>query len=427
MKLDKALEFPKGFLWGAAACAHQAEGGNVNNDWWAFEQEPGHIKDGSKSGKCNNHYELFESDFKLLQGMNQNAHRLGIEWSRIVPEEGKVNRAELDHYKKVLDAAKSCGLTVFATTHHFTSPLWFAKKGGFLEEKNLDHFKRYIEIIAKELSPHLTYWNTINEPAVYAVSGWMSGEFPPKHKNIAEAVAVLKNIILAHGIAYHGLHEFSPNKVQVGIVKNIPHFVPRDPDNPEDVKMAENQDNFFNEYHLRALDKGVLDLGGQPAEVPSLKGSTDFYGLNYYMQMICDHKSPMMPATAREGEPVSQMGWGVHPQGLYASLMRLKKYGKPIYITENGSATLDEQWRINYLALHIEVTHKAIKDGADVRGYFQWTSIDNFEWAEGWRPRFGLIAFDPKTFKRTIKKGGEFYAEVSKANALTPEILKKYE
>lgn len=426
MKLEETLYFPEGFLWGTASSAHQAEGNNIHNDWWAFEQQPGRIKNEHKSGKANNHYELFRSDFKLLKALNNNAHRLGIEWSRIFPDEDKINHKEIDHYKKVLDTAKEVGLTVFATTHHFSSPLWFANKGGFLIEKNLDYFKRYIEIIARELSPHLEFWNTINEPAVYATMGWLAGEFPPGHKDIVETLTVMKNIILAHAIAYHGLHEHSPNEVKVGIVKNIPHFVPKDPNNPEDVKTAQSQDEFFNEYHLRAIAEGVLQMGDKLEEVPSLKGSTDFYGINYYMQMICDSTKPMTPATARENELISQMGWGTHPQGLFASLFRLKKYGKPIYITENGIATNDEQWRINYLALHFKAMHNAIKEGADVRGYFHWTSVDNFEWAQGWTPKFGIIAFDPTTFKRTVKKGGFFFEEVAGSNSLTQTILDKY-
>jgi len=425
MKLDKAIEFPKEFLWGTAACAHQVEGDNTNNDWWAWEQKPDTIKNRDKSGKACNHYELYETDFKLLADLGTNAHRLGIEWSRIVPEEGTVNRDAIDHYKHVLECARNMGLDIHATTHHFSSPTWFTKKGGFINESNLDYFKRYIEIIARELSPYLNCWNTINEPAVYAVMGWMAGESPPGHQDVGEAMDVLRNIILAHAIAYNGLKEHSPNDVQVGIVKNIPHFIPANPEDRLDVQMAASQDKFFNEYHLNGIETGVLSLG-RDEEVPSLKGTTDFYGLNYYMEMVCDHDRPMGPVTARRGEKTTQMGWGVHPEGLHAGLIRLKKYGRPIYITENGIATDDDAWRVEYITQHLEQVRRAMDDGADVRGYFYWSSLDNFEWAQGWEPHFGLISFDRETFERKVKPSGEFYGECARAGAVTPEIVAKY-
>ncbi|UCD85559.1 MAG: glycoside hydrolase family 1 protein, partial [Deltaproteobacteria bacterium] len=330
MKLNKTIEFPKDFLWGTAASSHQVEGENIHNDWWDWEQKPDKIKNGDKSGKACNHYQLYETDFRILAGMGTNAHRLGIEWSRIVPEEGTINRDAIDHYKRVLDSARKAGLEVFATTHHFTSPLWFTKKGGFLIEKNLDYFKQYIEIIARELSPLLNYWNTINEPAVYAVMGWMNGIIPPGHQDVGESIKVLRNIILAHAAAYQGLKEYSSNEVQVGIVKNVPHFVPSDPESDQDIQMAATQDNFFNEYHLQGIETGVLNLG-EKEEISGLKGSTDFYGLNYYVEMICDQSHPTEPRFSRPDEKKTQMGWGVHPSGLYASIMRLKKYGRPIY------------------------------------------------------------------------------------------------
>jgi len=425
MKLEKPIEFPEDFLWGTAAAAHQVEGDNFHSDWWEWEQRPDTIKNGHKSGKACNHYELFETDFRLLRDLGTNAHRLSIEWSRVFPEENRVDQEALDHYKRVLDTARDMGLEVFATAHHFTSPLWFAKKNGFLLEKNIDHFKRYIEVIAKQLSPHLTYWNTINEPAVYAVMGWMAGEFPPGHQDVGEALDVLRNITIAHAAAYGGLKEYSPNDVRVGIVKNIPHFIPRDPDDRMDVQMARSQDKFFNEYILHGIETGVLQLGNQE-EVPELKGSTDFFGLNYYMKMVCDNDRPMGPMTALPDDKKTQMGWAVHPEGLYEAVMRLNKYGLPIYITENGIATDDEAWRVEYIAQHLQKIKESMDGGADVRGYFYWSNLDNFEWAEGWEPRFGLISFDPRTFERKIKPSGEFYGRCARAGAVTPELVEKF-
>ena len=425
MRLEKAIEFPEDFLWGTAACAHQVEGGNDKNDWWAWEQKPDTIKNRDKSGKACNHFEMYEQDFRILKDMGTNAHRLGIEWSRIFPDEGQVNTEAVDHYKRVLDTACDVGLEIFATVHHFTSPAWFTKKGGFMNERNLDHFKRYVEVLAKELSPHLKYWNTINEPAVYAVMGWMAGEFPPGHQDVEETLDVLRNIIIAHADAYRILKENSPNDVLVGIVKNMPHFVPSNPEDRLDIQMAAAQDKFFNEYHLHGMETGVLKFGKEE-EVPHLKDSTDFYGLNYYNEMICNHDRPMGPISARLKERKTQMGWGVHPTGLNAGLMRLNKYGKPIYVTENGIATDDDLWRAEYITRHLDQIKKAMDAGVDVRGYFYWSNLDNFEWAQGWEPKFGLISFDPETFERAIKPSGQFYGEVARGGALTPELVEKY-
>lgn len=432
MELGRTLRFPDGFLWGTALSAHQAEGGNDRNDWWAFEQEPGRIDGGDRSGQGNDHYRRYSEDFRLLRGLNTNAVRLSVEWSRVVPEEGRVDRRELDHYRAVLDAAQAAGLEVFATTHHFTCPQWFAREGGFAVERNLDHFRRYIEIIGRNLGERVRFWNTINEPAVYAESGWLRGEFPPGLRfDMETATRVLRHLVLAHGYAYQGLHEFSRADVQVGLVKNLPVFEPLRPEHDGDRAVAAMQDEWFNEFVLRAVETGVLrdptpGTGGVETALPWLRGTTDFWGVNYYMTLFASADDPFETRPAREGEAVTQMGWGVHPDGLTRVLRRLAGSARPLYVTENGCATEDERFRSEYIARHLAAVHAAIEAGVDVRGYFHWTGVDNFEWARGWTPRFGLIGFDPETFERTVKRGGRFYAAVAGDNALAPAHLEEF-
>lgn len=433
MELDRTLRFPDGFLWGTALSAHQAEGGNDRNDWWAFEQEPGRIDRGDRSGPGNAHFRLFAEDFRLFRALHTNAVRLSVEWSRIVPEERHVDRRALDHYRAVFDAAADAGLEVFATTHHFTSPQWFAREGGFAVERNLDHFRRYIEIIGRNLGDRVRFWNTINEPAVYAESGWLLGEFPPGVRGDLEtATRVLRHLVLAHGHAYRGLHEYCRAEVAVGLVKNLPVFEPLRDEHDGDRAVAALLDEWFNEFTLRAIETGVLrdpTPGGEAREtpVPWLRATTDFWGVNYYMTLFASADEPFDPRPARQGEPLTQMGWGVHPQGLTRTLRRLAGSARPIYVTENGCATDDETFRVDYLARHLAAVHAAVEAGVDVRGYFHWTGVDNFEWARGWSPKFGLVAFDPETFTRTVKRGGQFYAAVAGDNALAPQHLERFQ
>jgi len=444
LELDRTQRFPEGFLWGTALAAHQAEGGNDRNDWWAFEQEPGRIANGDRSGRGNDHYARFAEDFRLLRSLGTNAVRLSVEWSRIVPDEGQLDRRELDHYRAVLDAAADSGLEVFATAHHFTCPRWFARDGGFAVEepaavqRQLDRFRRYIEIIGRNLGDRLRFWNTVNEPAVFAQAGWLQGEFPPGVRgDLAAATRVLKHAVLAHGHAYQGLHEFSRNEVQVGLVKNLPRFTALREGHPGDEAVAAMQDEWFNGSVLRAVETGVWrdpTPGSEAGETnwPWLAGTTDFWGVNYYVTQFADSDHPLESQPARPGERQTQMGWGVHPEGLTHALRRVAAFGRPVYVTENGCATDDEAFRIEYLARHLAAVHAALEPGdggapkADVRGYFHWTGVDNFEWAQGWTPRFGLIAFDPETFERTVKEGGRFFAAVAAENALTPAQAERF-
>lgn len=428
LDIGQTLAFPEHFLWGTALSAHQAEGGNDRNDWWRFEAEPGRIARGDRSGFGNDHFHRFREDFGLFRGLGSNAVRLSLEWSRIVPEEGRVDHRAVDHYKAVLDAARAVGLEPFVTAHHFTSPQWFAREGGFAVARNLDAWRRFVETIARALGDRVRFWNTINEPAVYAESGWVLGEFPPGVKGDVETASkVLEHLVLAHGHAYNGFHEFSQGDALVGLVKNLPVFAPADPEREADHATAGILDEWFNESVLRAVETGVWrSMDGTERRHEWLAGTTDFWGVNYYMTLFADGADPLDAKPARPGERTTQMGWGVHPEGLTASLRRAAAYGRPVYVTENGCATDDEAFRIEYVARHLAAVHAAIAAGADVRGYFHWTGVDNFEWARGWEPHFGLAAFDPQTFERTVKRGGEFYAAVAGANALTPDVVERF-
>jgi beta-glucosidase len=436
----ETITFPKGFLWGAATAAHQVEGGNYNNDWWVFEQIPGKIKDGRVSGDACDHYHRFREDFALLKGLGHNAHRLSIEWARVEPAKGYFSDVELSHYAQVIGELKRLRMVPVVTLHHFSTPLWMAREGGWANPACIDRFVNYCRVVVKALGKDVKLWMTINEPMVYAFLAYMTGEDAPGVKSPRKGFRVARHMLAAHALAYHAIKKIDP-KAKVGFAKHMRVFDPYRQDNPRDVKVAERQHRGFNTDFLDALFSGKSSgfIKVDPKQAGRVKGSCDFIGLNYYAR---DHVrfSLLSPATLfgktvppARGSKTSHMGEGeYYPHGIYRLLSTISKYGVPLYVTENGVATKykedakDDAYRRQYMAAHLGEVGRAIKDGMDIRGYLFWSSLDNFEWAQGYSMRFGMVHVDFQTQKRTVKPSGKMFAEVAGKNALTPALLKKY-
>jgi beta-glucosidase len=434
------IVFPKGFLWGAATSSHQVEGGNFNNDWWAFEQKPGKIIDGTISGDACDHYNRYGEDFKMLKGLGHNAHRLSIEWSRVEPAKGYFSEAELSHYGRVIKELKKLKMTPVVTLHHFSNPLWMAEEGGWANPECVKRFVDFTRVVVSAFKKDVTFWMTINEPMVYAFLSYMTGEYAPGVKNPIKGFRVANHMFKAHVEAYHAIKKIDP-RAKVGFAKHMRVFDPFREGNKWDMKVAGNQHKAFNMDFLDALFTGRTsgNIKVDPKEKSKVKGSCDFIGLNYYAR---DHVkfSLFSPASLfgktmppPPGQKTSHFDEGeYYPHGIYRLLSIISKYGVPLYVTENGVATKfketekDDAYRREYMAAHIAEAGKAIADGLDVRGYLFWSSMDNFEWANGYSMRFGLVHVDFKTQKRTIKQSGKMFAEIAKKNALTPEILKKH-
>jgi beta-glucosidase len=415
--------FPAGFLWGAATSAHQVEGDNIHSDWWAWEQLPGRIQRGEKSGRACDHWVRFREDFALCRAMGHNAHRLTFEWARIEPREGLVDENALAHYAQVLDALAASGLEPVVTIHHFTSPQWFAQRGGFLERPNLAFFDRHCRRVAAAFAGRVRLWCTINEPEIYAMMGYLFGWFAPGVRRFGAFRRVLANLLRAHAMAYQAIKEANP-AAQVGLAKNMPCYRPFNPRNPLDRFQAWQHDQLYNESILRAVRTGrILPPYGDGTVTPGLAGSADFWGLNYYNQSRCRWNQLQHTVNSEPGHRLTQTAWAPYPPGLNAHLLRLARFGLPIYVTENGLATDDDPWRCAYLIEHLRQIHAAISHGADVRGYFYWSLLDNFEWEDGWAPKFGLVAFDPPTFARQPKPSSRLFGEIAGANAVTAEML----
>ncbi|MBI1885657.1 MAG: glycoside hydrolase family 1 protein [Chloroflexi bacterium] len=424
------LVFPDGFYWGCAASSHQVEGNCTNNQWWAWEQEGGHIKDGSVSGLACDHYNRFEEDFALARELGQNAHRMSIEWSRVEPEEGRWDQAEVDHYKRVLESMQGNGLTPFVTLHHFTNPLWFEAKGGWSSPDAPELIARYSGHMAKELGDLAPFWLTINEPNVVAGACYVAGVHPPQKRDMALGAQAYRNLLVAHGRMYHAVKESAPHDPKVGIVLNMSFVQPADPDSEEDRQSAELYDRFWNEYFLAGVEKGVISppVGGGE-EAPGLKGTWDVIGLNYYSRTVIRRGSPPVGVEAvppSEDAERSVMGWEVYPEGLYYCLLRLKRYGIPVYVTENGISTEDDQQRCRYILRHLREVHRAIGDGVDVRSYLHWSLVDNFEWAEGYGQWFGLVAMEPGTLDRKPRASAYMFRDIARTNRVPADLLRHY-
>jgi beta-glucosidase len=420
------LRFPEHFLFGASSSAHQIEGNNVHNQWWAFEQEPGRIKNGDTSGLATDHYHRYKEDFADLKAMKHEAHRLSFEWSRFFPESpAKLNPEAVRHYHNVLDTLHNLGIEPFVTTLHFTIPQWFAEMGGFEQEENIRHYLDFVRFLADEYGRKVHFWCTINEPNIYASFAYIIGEYPPAKKSIGTAFRVLSNLLKAHGRAYHIIKSLHPAS-QVGLVVHLPVFAPLRKGSFIDKLTARLADWVFNGIILEALKTGKIHFpAGFFEKYDFIKDSNDFIGLNYYVRMFASPKHAVatalnaldtdLGAFRRTGsERLTQSGWTVYAKGLYKCLKRLhRKLGLPMYVTENGIATEDDEWRKIFIRKHLRQVHKALEKGMDVRGYFYWSNLDNFEWSFGFEPRFGLVDVDyANDCKRTIRDSAWFYAEI---------------
>ncbi len=435
-------KFPDGFLWGTATAAHQVEGGNDNNDWWDWEQVPGHIQNGDKSTVACDWWkgERYRGDFDLAKLFNHNAHRLSVEWSRIEPREGEWNADAIAFYRRVLNALRERGTIPLVTLHHFTNPRWLVQKGAWETEAVVPLFERFAAKVVQEFGDLCDFWVTINEPTVYMYSGYVNADWPPGEKeSFGMAMCVAVNMMRAHAAAYHAIHRVQP-KARIGIAHHIRPLKPENPHSRLDRIVASLQDYVFNRMIPLSLSDGCIRFPmSMNARIPELAGTQDYLGLNYYLsgRVIFDLSQPatffgrQMPAkpwgTSFDEELKRWFGNGdIDPEGFYSTAMWLRQFGKPIYVTENGICDAHDEIRPRVLISYLAALHRAIQEGAPVKGYFHWSLVDNFEWKEGWGLRFGLIANDPSTQTRTPRPSAELYARIARENGIADELIEKY-
>ncbi len=429
--IEASLHFPPGFLWGTATSSHQVEGNNVGNDWWDWEQSPGHILDGSRSGlACDWWGGRWREDLDRAAEAGQNSHRLSVEWSRIEPSPGIWDEEALAGYREILDGMAQRSLRPMVTLHHFTNPRWLAEQGGWENEQVVPRFEAFTRKVVAALADRVDLWCTLNEPNVYAFEAYAEGIYPPGKRDLGAAFRVMGNMVRAHARVYHAIHELAPGS-QVGLAHHYRGIQPNSA-SPLDHLVARLQSRLFNEAFPRAVWSGQLPLPLGQERIPEARGTQDFFGLNYYTteRVAFDLRRAadlfgrrFFPAEAE----LSPGGFIANsPDGFYAALRWAHRFGLPIYVTENGVEDAGDRLRPKYLCQHLQKLWQAVNFNWPVRGYFHWTLVDNFEWERGWTQRFGLWALDPHTQQRSGRRSAELYARICRENALSSAMVAEY-
>jgi len=385
--------FPDGFLWGTATSAHQIEGGNVNNDWWAWEHAPGSGCADSSGDGCDS-FHRWPEDLALVAAMGLGAYRFSLEWSRIEPAEGEFSIAALDHYRRMCAACHDASIVPVVTFHHFTIPLWLTARGGWEAPDAPDAFARFVARATSHLGDVVGWACTINEPSVIGVMGYMVGSSPPGVKDdLIRHLAVNEAMVRAHRLAVDALRS-GPGRFPVGITLSMDEMVAE----PGGETVRDAAQEILEDSFLRAT------------------AGDDFVGVQCYTRM---HFGPEGQAPDDPAVPKTQMGYEYWPQGVEHCVRRAAAVtGVPVLVTESGIATEDDAERIAYVAEALRGVRRCLDDGVDVRGYFVWSLLDNFEWSEGYAPRFGLHSVDRVTFARSPKPSASWFGSVARANAL---------
>lgn len=448
-------QFPKDFTFGAATAAFQIEGaswegGKGPSIWDKFSHTKGKIRFGQTADVACDHYHRYPEDVAIMKDLGLSAYRFSIAWPRIYPEgEGLLNQSGLDFYKRLADELLAHGITPFATLFHWDLPLALQNRyRGFQNRRVAELFADYTETVVKALGDRIKHWITINEPFEFSCFGHFLGAHAPGGKNLLAYFRVMHNILLAHGLALERIKAVDPAS-KAGIVVSITPVYPQT-NSEKDRQAALIANQFMNHITLAPLYKGaypepfwrkvrLIRPTVASGDMEIISRPTDFIGINNYqrefasfkwyvpfLQMDISGKDIAETQFVKDGVQHTSMGWEVYPNALYEALMILKnEYGNPpVYITENGAAyddivapdgTVDDPLRVEYLASYLSKAQQAVDEGADLRGYFVWSLIDNFEWAVGFTKRFGIVHVDHQTQKRTIKKSGYWYRDMIKA------------
>ena len=426
------FHFPRGFLWGTATSSHQVEGSNTNNNWWAWEQQPGRIVQGQKSGAaCDWWGGRWRDDFERAAEGGQNAHRFSVEWSRIQPLPDKWDESSLDRYREMARNLVERGMTPMVTLHHFSDPIWLAEMGGWESEAAVEYFVPFVRKVVEALHEYVNLWVTINEPNVLAIYSYIFGVFPPGKHDINVAFKMMAQLVRAHAGAYHAIHEVQPT-ARVGIGINYRGFLPARSGSPLDRWALGMQSRFFNDYFPYALTNGKLRFPTRSTRIPEAKGTLDFLGIQYYtLERVAFNLLKPGELFGRRfyppDAPLSETGFLAHvPEGMFQALKWGTQYKVPIIVTENGVEDSQDKLRPRYLIEHLHQVWRAVNFNYPVKGYFHWTLVDNFEWERGWTQKFGLWELDSATQARKKRPSADLYAEICRENGISSEMVSRY-
>ena len=417
MSSDKTLKFPPGFLWGTATSPTQVEG-HIENEWSNFTAQ-----DGSNCRIACDHYHRYPEDIAWMQKLGTNAYRFGIEWSRLQSAPfAPLNQTELARYVDLLDRLRAAGITPMVVLHHFSNPPWINATGGWTNAATIPAFVDFVRQLVAALKERVYLWNTFNEPDTYACVAYLLGGFPPQQKwQLGKFRRVIAHMARAHVLASRVIRRegvMAGRKPEVGIAKNWTFFHAHKKFSPWDRATAYGCHYTFNKFVLDAF------LGGWR------RRASTFIGLNYYGRVRFHHFRAMIPASGASVKTLNDFGFVCddmverYPDGLEKILHYLRqKFRLPIFITEHGSASTDENFRANDLGQNLTALHHAIQAGVDVRGFFYWSLLDNFEWQFGYTKKFGLLAvdFSDEKLPRTPKPLAETYSKICQFNTLNKQ------
>ena len=438
------LKFTSNFLFGTATSSYQVEGavkedGRTSSIWDTFSKTPGKIYMGDTGDVACDHYHRYKEDIEIMKEIGVKAYRFSIAWPRIFPEEGKYNPKGMDFYKRLVDELLKRDIMPVATIYHWDLPQWAYDKGeGWLNRDSVKWYVEYSTKLFEELGDLIPLWITHNEPWCSSILGYGTGEHAPGHKNYREALIAAHHILLSHGEAVKVFRNMNLKGSKIGITLNLTPSYPAS-EKEEDKLAAKNLDGFSNRWFLDPIFKGnypedMKDLYKREVgeydfikegDLNKIKEEIDFLGINYYSRAIVKYKEDnMLKVEAVEGPgKKTEMGWEIWPEALYELLKRIKKEytDKPLYITENGAAFKDEVTedekihdlnRIEYIKEHLKAALKFIEEGGNLKGYFAWSLLDNFEWAHGYSKRFGIVYVDFNNQKRLLKDSALWYKEI---------------
>jgi beta-glucosidase len=444
------IRFPESFLWGAATSAYQVEGSPLADGagasiWHRFSHTPGRTADGETGDVACDHYRRYAEDVAIMRDLSLNAYRFSVAWGRILPEgRGPVNPAGIAFYDRLIDLLLAGGIQPLVTLYHWDLPAALDDRGGWLNPEIASWFADYARTLFRALGDRVPMWATLNEPWVVTDAGYLHGVHAPGHANLFEAPLASHHLLCAHAEAVRAFRAEATGG-RIGLVVNLE---PKEAasQSPEDVDACDRADQYMNRQYLDPVFFGqyperMREIFGEawpdfPAkESEQIREPIDFLGINYYTRGVMRHDDGAQPVRASAirvpGSAHTETGWEVHPESLTRALCWVtERYGRmPLYITENGAAfadppvapgkTIEDAPRIDYHRRHLLAAHEAMRVGVDLRGYFAWSLLDNYEWASGFAKRFGIVAVDLETQRRTLKSSAHFYRDVIRSRGET--------
>lgn len=446
--MPQPSSFPPGFLWGAATSAYQIEGSPLADGagmsiWHRFAHTPGRVLEGMTGDVACDHYRRWKSDIALMKALGLQSYRFSVAWGRVLPQgTGAVNAKGMDFYEQLVDGLLEAGIAPMLTLYHWDLPAALEDRGGWLNPDMPKWFADYAGTMFAKLGDRVPLWATLNEPWVVVDAGYVHGVNAPGHRDFYEAPRAAHGLLSSHAAAVRRFRESGMKSAKIGLVVNLaPHHPATDA--PEDIEAAARGHAYFNEQYLDPVFFGryperVKQMYGEAwpehtaEELAALREPFDFLGINWYTGQDVKHdpsRPPQCCATVPDPTRVRMTtDWEVRPELFLETLTWVaERYGKmPVYVTENGAAfpdpphatngVVDDPLRVDYLRRHIAAVREAIRQGVDLRGYFVWSLMDNFEWASGYSHRMGLLHVDYTTQERTVKSSGRFYQGVIAMN-----------